>query len=125
MPRIPTYTAPPPQLSLWDIRGGRQADPQDMGGGVAAAAEGLGRGVQQTGNQLIGMQENDEQRKAIVASSEIRTRYAKQLMDAATNGADIDKIKTDMNDELSKVGDGFLTKRGVDTLAVTSSNDNL
>lgn len=104
------------------VAGGRRASPEDFAG---ADFSGLGKTVRGAIDTFVSDTEDKESRAALVASTEIRAKYAKALDDAAISGAPLEPIKEAMNADLAKVGEGFQTKRGVDTLSVYQSDANL
>lgn len=118
MPRLPTYTA---QLQQSPISGGRRATGEDF----ASIGPASGHDLQRAADAYLTNIEQEEARKVVVASSDIRARYARAIDEAALSGGDLDALKQKMNDELSKVGENFETKRGADHVAVATSNLNL
>jgi hypothetical protein len=104
------------------IAAGRRASPEDFAG---ADFSGLGKTVRGAIDTFVSDTEDKESRAALVASTEIRAKYAKALDDAAISGAPLEPIKEAMNADLAKIGDGFQTKRGADTLSVYQSIANL
>jgi hypothetical protein len=120
MPVLPTpFTA---QVGDAPISGGRRATGEDFG--TAAGTE-LGGAVRSAANQFVSDIEESESRKALVASTQIRAKYANELDKAALSGADLGALKEKMTAELTAVGDGFQTKRGVDSLAQYTANTAL
>jgi hypothetical protein len=103
------------------ISGGRRATAEDFGGGGDFG----GKQIQQAATAYLAESEESEARKALVASSEIRADYARRLDAAALNGEDLGKLKESMQNDLAKVGEGFQTKRGADSLALYTSNTEL
>lgn len=119
MPTLPQYTA---KLDSLPISGGRRAELSDFGGEGGIEA---GRAIQRAAGAYLSQVEDKESRTALVSSSEIRAKYAKRLDEAALNGEDLDRLREQMGDELSKVGENFQTKRGQESLALYTSNTNL
>lgn len=102
------------------ISGGRRATADDFGG-----ADFGGKAISTAANAYLASAEESEARKALVASSEIRAQYARRLDEAAITGEDLGKLKESLQNDLAKVGEGFQTKRGVDSLALYTSNTEL
>ena len=121
MPVLPAiYTA---QVGDAPVFGGRRAEGSDFGS--AEGIIGLGKQVRTVAEAYVSDMEEKESRATLVASSEIRAKYAAELDKAALNGSDLSALKQQMNDELAKVGEGFQTKRGTESLAVAAANTNL
>lgn len=118
MPVLPTYSA---QLQPAGVSGGRRASGEDF----ATPFGDISKAVVGASNAYIADQEDAEARKALIASSEIRAKYAKELDIAATSGTDLAALKQQMADELSKVGDGFQTRRGQESLQLYTANTGL
>jgi hypothetical protein len=110
------------QLGQLPINGGRRADMEDP---LAAATQGFAHQAAQQSDVVLKQMEEDEGRNAIVASSEIRAKYAKALDDAALNGGDLPKLKEQMQAELQKAGEGFQTKKGAQSLQIYTANASL
>jgi hypothetical protein len=121
MPQLPQYTA---QIGDLPISGGRRASAEEFGVG-AAALGGLAKVGSKVGEQVMDRTEEEESRKALVQSSEIRAKYARLLDDAQSNGGDLDKLKESMANELSTIGDGFQTRKGAESLSYYSTNTEL
>lgn len=119
MPILPTFTA---NVGDAPIFGGRRADAGDFGSGGLLDA---GKTVREAASVFVAGREEDESRAALVASTEIRAKYAKALDDAALSGAPLEPLKESMNAELQRIGANFQTKRGADSLALYASNTNL
>ena len=77
------------------------------------------------GQQFYAGVEEKETRAALIESTAIRAKYANLLDEAETSGQDLDKLKLAMNDDLSRVGEQFATRKGQDTLDMHTSNTNL
>lgn len=122
MPKLNTYTS---QFQGLPISGGRRADAQDFGGDAAAATGELARTTQKVGDALISHQEETEQRRALVGSTEIRAKYARELDQAAQTGADTAAIKEKMEADLAKIGEGFQTTKGQASLDMHAANTSL
>lgn len=118
MPKLPSYTA---QIGAAPVSGGRRAEGTDFGDGFGAVA----KQVQNVAEAFLVKTEEDEARKAVVASAELRAKYARELDQAALTGADTDAIKQKMNDDFAKVGEGFQTKKGSSTIQLYASNTEL
>jgi hypothetical protein len=110
MAKLPTYTAPLGEIAF---SGGRRAGAEDFGAGVGASLQVVAKDA----NKVYDDIGDAESRKSLVSTSEIRAKYAQRLDAAALNGEDLDKIKVEMNNELSKVSEQFRTTQG------QSSND--
>jgi hypothetical protein len=117
MPKLPTFTA---QIGDAPTLGGRRASADDF-----APGNPLGKTAQRVGEALLSGAEEEESRKALIASSEIRAKYARALDEAALSDTDTDKLKEQMQEELSKVGDDFQTTRGVQSLQLHQANTEL
>lgn len=116
MPQLPVFTA---KIGGPVIAGGRRATAPDnalgsVGKSIAKAADGYLSDVEET-----------ESRKALISSSEIRAKYARALDEAALDGSDTEALKEKLQDELSRVGDDFQTKRGTQALQFYTSNTEL
>lgn len=118
MPTLPIYTS---QSQPAGISGGRRASGEDF----AAPIGDFARGVSAAANTYLADKEDSEARKALVASSEVRAKYAKALDQAATNGGDLTALRQQMDEELSKVGDGFETRRGQESLQLYAANTGM
>lgn len=105
MPKLPTYTA---QIADVSANGGRRATSEDFGGGVAVALGGVGKSLDKAYDDIG----DAEARKALVSSTDIRAKYAKEMDDAAQSGADLGPIKERMNNDLASVGEGLYTAKG-------------
>ena len=117
MPQLPRYTA---QLGAAPVSGGRRMSTPDVSAGA-----GFGATLAKGASNYLGDLEEKESREALVASSEIRAKYARELDAASLNGEDTDKLKEKLQDDLSKVGDNFQTKRGASSLQLYTSNTEL
>lgn len=128
MPKLPTYTAPGFEAP---ISGGRRATAEDFSTAVSGAGEaaagmiGAGRAIQDAAKAHLAEIEDREARTALVQSTEIRARYARELDAAVLSGADLDKIKDKMRDDLTKVGADFQTQRGADQLQLYTANSEI
>lgn len=121
MPKLPTFSAGGGDAPAF---GGRRAEAGDFdrtGAGLVQA----GRQIQGAATELMSEFEQQEARKALVGSTEIRAKYNRRLDEAAISGEDTEKIKQEMLDELSKVGSDFQTKRGTDSLQVYTANNEI
>lgn len=119
MPVLPnTYTA---QLGERPGFGGRRAVAEDFSTGLGDAGAMLSRQAK----QLMADEEEGEARKALIASAEVKAKYAKLLDEAALSGADTAKLREDMTNELAKVGEGFQTKRGQESLQLHIANSQI
>ena len=120
MPTLPKpFTATIGERALF---AGRQASAADFDGGGGLAA---GRAIQEGADRLLATTEEQEARAALVGTAQVKEKYAKALDDAVLSGADTAALKAKMADELSQIGEGFQTKRGVDGLALSTANTNL
>ena len=115
MPRLPTFTA---NIQPGAIAGGRRAGPEDM----AADITPVGRALQQGGEQVLSVVEEDESRKILVRQAEIRAKYAKRLDEATTNGEDVDKIRQELDNDLATATEGLQTKKGYETARLHTAN---
>ena len=116
MPKLPTFTASSGQGV---VSGGRRATAEDMGAVDLSASV---HAVQRAGEGFIQAKEDDESRKVLVSQAEIRAKYAKRLDDAVISGEDTDKIKEELNNDLSTVSEGLVTRKGADTAALHAAN---
>jgi hypothetical protein len=116
MAKLPVYTA---NIGEAPTSGGRRASAPDN------ALGGLGRTVSKVGDSILTNLEDKESRTALIASSEIRAKYARALDEAALGGGDTDVLKEKMAEELSRVGEPFETARGASSLALYSANAEL
>lgn len=118
MPTLPTpFTA---ELGGGQISGGRRAVAEDFGTGAD-----LGKGIRAAATAYVAEAEDTESRKALVSTTEIRAKYAKALDEAALSGADLGKLKESMDTEIAKVGEGFETRRGAQSLQLYAANTGL
>lgn len=85
----------------------------------------MGRAIGKIGQNHFNDLEEREAREALISSSEVRAKYARELDAAALDGSDTDALKEKMQADLSKIGDRFATKRGVQALQLYSSNSEL
>jgi len=120
MPVLKQYTA---DLGGLPINGGRPASGADLGSG--AALEQFGQTTQNTLNNITSMQENDEARTALVKSTQIRAKYSELLDQAQASGADTQKLREEMNNELATIGNDFATTHGHESLDLYTSNANI
>lgn len=118
MPMLPTFNA---SAANFSIGGGRRAAATDFG----SMPEGVGHATQKAVASVLETKEEDEARKALVASSEIRAKYARELDDAALSGADVGALKERMQDDLNKIGEGFQTKKGMENLRLYTANSEI
>src|SRR4051812_14636445 len=117
MPQLPTYTAPHQDLPSIPARRAQSTDyyvPSNGGRTLEHAAEGWLSNV-----------EEQEARTSLIASSEIRAKYARELDAAAISGADVGKLKEQMQGEFSKVGEDFQTRKGAQALQLYTANTSL
>lgn len=106
------------------IFAGRRATAQDFG------APGLGEtGLVEAGHKVTSVAkaeltelEENEARKALVQSTEVRAEYARKLDEAALSGADLGKLKEEMATSLAKVGEQFQTRKGAEQLQLYAAN---
>lgn len=119
MPKLPTFTA---DLGTAPASGGRRATAQDFGAGGGVE---MGRKVGKLAQNYLEDAEAEESRKALIASSELRAKYARALDEAALTGADTEQLKEKMQEEFSKVGENFATKRGAEALQLHTSNTDM
>jgi hypothetical protein len=112
MPQLPTYTADIGQAPT----GGQRAQAQGNALGKVGAA------ATKAADTVLTSMEDTEARTALVASTEIRAKYARELDAAANSDQDTDAIKEKMADELSAVGEQFQTSRGAQALHLHSVN---
>lgn len=113
MPKLPNYTA---KVESAGAGGGRRAVAADLHVGLD-----VGDGLARAGMALLAQTEEQESRQALVASAEIRAKYAKALDDAALSGAPLEPLREQMAAELSKVGENFQTKQGADVATLDTT----
>lgn len=101
--------------------GGRRATPADFGSQIGGAIESYGSALKEVHDTV----QESEIRTAVVGTAQIHAKYAQRLDEAAVNGADLEKIRQEMNDELSKVGENFATIGGQAKLQVDTANTNI
>lgn len=118
MPTLPTFSA---QVGPVQPGGGRRATAEDLFAGDVNAGKGAARAAQGYLSDL----EETEARKAVVDTTEIRAKYAKALDEAQLSGGDVDKLKEQMQADLDTVGEQFQTRKGQDSLRVSSANSAL
>lgn len=116
MPKLPTYAAP---KADGVISGGRMASADDF---AAPDASGLAATVRRAGQNYIAATEEDESRKVLVRQAEIRAKYAKRLDEATVSSEDLGKIREELDNELSTVGDGLVTRKGAETAQLHAAN---
>jgi hypothetical protein len=116
MPQLPVFTA---KIGDAPISGGRRATVP--GDGVGR----IGQSLIKAADAFLSDKEDKESRTALIASSEIRAKYARALDDAALSDEDTAKLKERMQEEMSKVGDEFQTTRGHQTLQLYTSQTEL
>lgn len=117
MPLLPTFNA---DKTSFSIGGGRRAASEDFG-----SAPILGHATQKAAASFLENKEEDEARKALVSSSEIRAKYARELDDAALSGADVGALKEKMQNDLNRVGDNFQTEKGAQNLRMYTANSEV
>lgn len=118
MPELQNYTA---KIGALPQVGGRRATADDFGAQIGQGLASAGKAM----NSVVEDIEGQESRTAVVASSQIRAKYARLLDEASTSGAGTGKLREQMNEELGKIGENFGTSRGVDTLDSQIANTNL
>lgn len=118
MPKLPTYDAP---LGPIADPSGRRATADDFGGQIGVAFGRVGAAVKQVRDDI----RDSELRTALVRTSQIRAKYARKLDEAANSGADLEAIRQEMNDELSKAGDDFGTREAKEQLDIYVANSNV
>lgn len=114
MPQLPTYTAQLNRLPTVNVEHAVRPDTSDSFRTIAKAGETLLSGI-----------EEKESREAVIASSEIRAKYARELDEAAVSGADTSKIKEKMQEDHAKVAENFQTKRGQSANEFYAFNNDL
>ena len=122
MPKLPTYAA---KIGDAAVSGGRRAAAEDFGEGVNSGLIAAGHRIQSATLSFAAEMEEQEARKALVASTQIRADYARKLDEAALSGADVGKIKEQMVSDLTKVGESFQTKKGVDQIQLYTANSEI
>jgi DNA-directed RNA polymerase subunit F len=123
VPKLPTpHTA---QIGDAPAFGGRRATADDFGAQADSGLIAAGHRMQSAATSLMTEMEEQEARKALVSSTQIRADYARKLDAASLSGEDTSKLKEQMMTELAKVGEGFATKRGVQTLETYTANSEI
>lgn len=123
MPQLPTYSAQLRGLT-GATGGGRRATAEDFSTGFSGVS-GAGDTLLKTADMLTARQEEEQARTAVVAGAEVRAEYARKLDEAALNGGDLGALKQEMLDKLSKVGEGFTTRKGDDSLRQQIANNEI
>lgn len=118
MPVLKTFTSP---VSQAGITGGRRADGSDLTPALGDISGPVNKAVKTYADYT----EENESRQALIRSSEIRAQYARKLDEAQLSGSDLGKLKEEMTNDLAKVGEGFQTRRGVESLALYTANTEL
>jgi hypothetical protein len=116
MPKLPTYSA---KLDGGVISGGRRATAEDLGGADLSTAA---HRIQKAGSDALTGIEEDESRKELVRQAEIRAKYSKRYDEAAVNNEDLDKIREELDNELSSGTEGYVTQKGMQTAALHAAN---
>lgn len=106
MPKLENYSAP---ASVAPIQGGRAATPGDMN----YSFETVGPAVVKTTQIVMQAKEESETRDQLVKQMQIRTTYNDRLEQAVLTGEDIQPIREQMQNELSKATDGIETRVGM------------
>ena len=127
MPLLPKGASYSAQIADAPIFAGRNATAQDFGApglGETGLVE-AGHKVTATAKAQIADMEESEARQALIASTEVRAEYSRKLDEAALSGADVGKLKEEMNGALSKIGEQFQTKKGTEQLQLYSANSEI
>lgn len=124
MPKLPTYTV---AIGGVDPVGGRRATAQDFGapGLGDSGMVGAGHQIQAAAQLYLNDMEEKEARQALVQSTQVRADYARKLDEATLSGADTDKIKEAMLNDLAKVGENFNTRKGQEQLQLYTANSEI
>lgn len=120
MPVLKTYTA---TIGPVPATGGRRASAEDFG--ASAGLGTAGKAIQDFGERVLDQQENDEARKALIISTELRAKYARELDAAALSGGNMAALKEKMAADFAKIGEDFSTKRGVELVGYYAANTEL
>lgn len=104
------------------ISGGRRATADDF---VPSGGAEIGHTARTVVAGYVNDLQEQESRTALVESSEIRAKYARALDDAALSGDDVALLKEKMSAELSKVGEQFQTRKGVENLRIYTANSDI
>jgi hypothetical protein len=94
-----------------------ESTPESFGSGVGAT-------IAKQADLIETAKEEGETRTALVATAQIRAKYAKALDDAQTSGAPVQPLQDKMNEELGKVGEGFSTNKGAAEMAIHTARTN-
>ncbi|MCC7079962.1 MAG: hypothetical protein IT530_04760 [Burkholderiales bacterium] len=120
MPVLKTYTA---TIGPAPAGGGRRASAEDFG--ASAGLANAGKAVQDFGERMLDQKEQEESRKALITSTELRAKYARELDEAALSGGDTAALKEKMAADFAKIGEAFETKRGSESVAYYAANSEL
>ena len=119
MPTLPQqYIAPAVDRPA---TGGRRATAEDFGASIGT----VGKDLQEFQRKLAADAEEDEARKALVGSSQVRAESAQKVADAEKSGAELEPIKKEMLDKLAKIGENFVTKKGASAVQLYTANSIL
>lgn len=118
MPTLPRYTA---EIQGGALSGGRRAAASDFAG----PASNIGGAIAVGADKYLTSIEDEESRKALVESSQLRAKYARELDAAALSGGDLDKLKEKMRADFAKIGESFQTKKGVSSNELYTANTEI
>jgi len=122
VPTLKTFTS---RFQGLPISGGRVATAGDFGAEQAQATGELARTAAKVGDAHLQNVEEAEARRALVGTTEIRAKYARELDQAAQTGANTEDLKIKMDADLSKVGEEFQTSKGKASLDMYAANTYL
>lgn len=120
MPVLKTYTA---TIGPAPAGGGRRASAEDFG--ASAGLAGAGKALQDFGEKVLDQKEQEESRKALIASTELRAKYARELDAISLSGGDTAALKAKMAADFAKIGEGFATKRGAEMVSYYAANSEV
>jgi hypothetical protein len=122
VPTLKTFTS---RFQGLPISGGRAASGADFGAEEAKATGELARTAAKVGEGALQNVEETEARRALVGTTEIRAKYARELDAAVQSGQDTQELKIKLDADLAKVGEEFQTSKGKASLDMHSANTHL
>ena len=120
MPVLKTYTA---TIGPAPAAGGRRASAEDFG--ASAGLAGAGKSLQDFGEKVLDQKEQEESRKALITSTELRARYMRELDEISISGGDPATLKEKMAADYARIGEDFVTKRGTESVAYYAANSEI
>lgn len=108
MPRLKNYTAP----EVPGVRMQGRASPEAFGADVAAAAGGLGGGMQAAGEQIMRSREEQDLRRAQLEAAKLRTEMSAAFEEAHRTGRDYDEVAEQFSERMSAADEFAETRAG-------------